>query len=152
RSPRIHESLGLHVDAGLAEVLRGTAHLEDALTAGDGSPLHVLPGRVAPPVAPLPPNPSELLASRAMRDLVEKLAARFDCVVLDVPPMLGLPDAKTVTELCDGILFVVRAHVTPREDIEAALDVLDGGRVLGTILNEADAHPELYGSRGRGAH
>ncbi len=142
RSPRVHDSLGLQVDAGLAEVLRGTANIEDALTAVDGSSLQVLPVRA------LPQNPSELLASRGMRELVEKLAARFDWVVLDVPPTLGLPDAKTVTELCDGILFVVRAHATPVEDVEGALDVLDRGRVLGMILNEADSNPELYGYSG----
>jgi capsular exopolysaccharide synthesis family protein len=138
RRPRVHESLGLRVDAGLAEVLRGTAELDDALVPLEGTALQVLP------VRSLPANPSELLASGRMRELVEKLGARFDWLVLDVPPTLGLPDAKTVADVCDAILFVVRAHSTPREDAEAALDILDRSRVLGVVLNEADMDPARY--------
>jgi capsular exopolysaccharide synthesis family protein len=139
RRPRIHESLGLRVEAGLGEVLRGVAELDDALLAVDASPLRVLP------VRSLPPNPSELLASGAMRELVGKLVARFDRVILDLPPLIGLPDAKVVCDLCDGILMVVRAHETPREEVEAALELIDRSRLLGVVLNEADAVPERYG-------
>lgn len=142
RKPRVHHSLGLQVDTGLAEVLAGAADLEAALVPVEGSTLQVLP------VRSLPSNPAELLASGAMRELVEKLMARCDWVILDVPPTLGLPDAKVVTGLCDAILFVVRAHATPREDIEAALEILDRSRVLGIVLNEADAEPERYGYPG----
>jgi capsular exopolysaccharide synthesis family protein len=138
RRPRVHESLGIPVEAGLAEVLAGTAELEDALVPVDGSPLQVLPVRA------LPPNPSELLASGRMRDLIEKLGTRFDRVVLDVPPTLGLPDAKVVTDLCDGVLFVVRAHSTPREDVEAALEILDRSRILGVVLNGTDIESARY--------
>lgn len=142
RRPRVHESLGLAVEAGLAELLQGAAELDDALVPLDGSALQVLP------VRSLPANPSELLASGRMREVIEKLAARFDHVVLDVPPTLGLPDAKVVTELCDGILFVVRAHATPREDVEAALEVLDRDRVLGVVLNGTDPEPSPYAAAG----
>jgi capsular exopolysaccharide synthesis family protein len=138
RRPRVHESLGLPVEAGLAEVLRGTAELDDAMVPLEGSALQVLP------VRSLPPNPSELLASGRMRELIEKLGARFDRVVLDVPPTLGLPDAKVVTDLCDGTLFVVRAHQTPRDDVEAALEILDRSRVLGVVLNGTDLEAPRY--------
>jgi Mrp family chromosome partitioning ATPase len=100
------------------------------------------------PVRALPPNPSELLASGRMRELIEKLGTRFDRLVLDVPPTLGLPDAKTVSEVCDAVLFVVRAHETPREDAEQALEVLDRSRVLGIVLNESDADAARYGYQG----
>jgi len=139
RRPRVHESLGLRVDAGLAEVLRGTAELDEALLPLEGTALQVLP------VRSLPQNPSELLASGRMRELIEKLGTRFDRLVLDVPPTLGLPDAKIVCDLCDAILFVVRAHATPREDADAALDILDRTRVLGVVLNEANADAARYG-------
>jgi Mrp family chromosome partitioning ATPase len=72
------------------------------------------------------------------------LAARFDRLILDVPPTLGLPDAKTVCDLCDAILFVVRAHWTPSGDADAALDILDRSRVLGVVLNEADMDSTRY--------
>jgi capsular exopolysaccharide synthesis family protein len=142
RRPRVHESLGLRVEAGLAEILRGAAELEDALVTVEGTALQVLPVRA------LPPNPSELLASGRMRELVEKLVVRFDRVIFDLPPMLGLPDAKVVSDLCDGVLFVVRAHLTPQEDVESALEVIDRSRLLGIVLNDADAAPERYGYAG----
>jgi protein-tyrosine kinase len=139
RSPRVHESLGLRVEAGLGEVLRGTAEVDEALVAVEGSALQVLPVRT------LPQNPSELLASGRMREVLEKLVARFDVVILDAPPTLGLPDAKIVTGVCDGILLVVRAHTTPQEDAQTSLEVLDRDRVLGVVLNEADVNVGRYG-------
>ena len=64
-----------------------------------------------------------------------------------LPPALGMPDAKTVTELCDGIVLVVQADSTPREDVEATLDVLDRRRLLGLVLNGAEAGVERYDYR-----
>ena len=141
RNPRLDQSLGLRVDAGIVEVLRGEAGLDEALLPVDGTSLSVLP------VRSLPPNPSELLASAAMRELVEKLATKFDRVVFDLPPTLGLPDSSVVSELCDGILFVLRATHTPRRDAEEALAVLDRERLLGVVLNDVEMEPNLPGYR-----
>ena len=131
RQPAIAASLGLRVDAGLAEVLADGAELEDAVVRVEGSELEVLP------VRGIPPNPSELLASEGMRKLLETLTGRYDRVILDLPPTLGLPDAKTVSEQCDGVVFVVRADVTPEPEVASALDVIDRRRVLGMVMNGA---------------
>jgi capsular exopolysaccharide synthesis family protein len=129
REPSVATSLGLRVDAGLAEVLAGTAQIEEAVVHVDATTLDVLP------VRGLPQNPSELLASDPMEKLMATLASRYDLVVLDLPPTLGLPDAKTMSQLCDGVVFVVRADVTPEPDVVAALEVLGRERVLGLVLN-----------------
>ena len=71
------------------------------------------------------------------QDLMEQLSS-YDRVILDMPPTLGLPDAKTICQLCDGVLFVVRADVTPASEVESALEVLDRDRVLGLIMNGAE--------------
>jgi capsular exopolysaccharide synthesis family protein len=142
RMPRIHESLGLRVDAGLAEVLRGDAQLDEAIVGAEGSALSVLP------VRQLPENPAELLGSVRMRELVEKLSTDYDRVIFDAPPILGLPDAKVVSDLCAGVLFVIRAHATPQEEVAAALEVIGRERLLGMVLNEADANPSRYGYDG----
>jgi len=131
REPQVHRTLGLRPETGLAEVLTDQASLDDAIIKVDGINLEVLPVRA------LPPNPSELLASPKMRQIVEELARNYDTVVLDSPSTLGIPDAKSVSELTDGLLFVVRADQTPEEEVEAALDVLDRRRVLGLVLNDA---------------
>jgi Mrp family chromosome partitioning ATPase len=92
-----------------------------------------------------PDNPSELLASDRMRTLLEEMAQSYDRIILDTPATLGLPDSKIVTGLCDGVVVVVRADVTPREEVGAVLDILDRRRILGMILNGADISRESYG-------
>lgn len=139
RNPKVHRSLGLRPDAGLGEVLEGEATLEKAVMRVEGTSLDVLAVRSQPP------NPSELLAGPRMRSLIEELVARYDLVVLDTPSTLALPDAKTVSELTDGLVLVVRADMTPKEDVEAALDVLDRRHVLGLVLNGAQVDEAYYG-------
>jgi Mrp family chromosome partitioning ATPase len=135
----IHTSLGLEPRAGIAEVLLDRSTLDEAIIKVDNLNLDVLGVRYAPP------NPSELLASSQMRNLVQELCSRYDRVVFDTPATLGLPDSKIVSELCDGLVMVVRADVTPREDVRAALDVLDQQRLLGLVLNGVDTSRERYG-------
>ncbi len=129
RNPSIHTSLGVEPAVGLGEVLMGSACLEEAITKIDTVNMDVLLVRGRPT------NPSELLASVGMREMVEEVAELYDQVILDTPACLGLPDAKTVSELSDGIVLVVRAGVTPKEDVETMLEILDQRRILGMVLN-----------------
>ena len=80
-----------------------------------------------------------------MKRLLEELVGRYDRIILDTPATLGLPDSKIVAELCDGVVLVVRAGVTPREEVAAVLEVLDRRRILGVILNGAEISRESYG-------
>lgn len=139
RRPKVHWTLGLQPQVGLAEVLLNRATVDEAILKLDGVNLDVLP------VRSVPSNPSELLASPEMRRLIEEAAGRYDRVILDTPACLGLPDAKTISELCDGLVMVVRADVTSQEDVRAALDILDRRRVVGLVLNGSDATREQYG-------
>jgi len=139
RSPKVHAALGIRPEAGLAEVLTGEASLDKAVSRVEGTSLDVLPVRTKPS------NPSELLASTRMRSLMEELVARYDLVILDTPSTLALPDAKTVSELTDGLVMIVRADSTPQDDVQAALDVLDRRRVLGLVLNGAHVDEAYYG-------
>jgi capsular exopolysaccharide synthesis family protein len=139
RRPKVHLTLGLQPQVGLAEILLNQATLDEAVVKLDGVNLDVLP------VRSVPSNPSELLASPEMKRLIEEAVSRYDRVILDTPACLGLPDAKSVSELCDGLVMVVRAGVTPQEEVRAALDILDRSRVVGTVLNGSEATREQYG-------
>ena len=139
RRPKVHQTLGLQPGVGLAEVLMNQCSVDDAILKLDGVNLDILPVRA------IPSNPSELLASPEMRRLIEEVSARYDRIILDTPACLGLPDAKTVSELCDGLVMVVRASQTPQEEVRAALDVLDRRRVVGMVLNGSEATREQYG-------
>ena len=139
RRPKIHESLCLEPKTGLAEILLGRASLDEALLSVEGMELEVLPVKMRPP------NPSELLASAEMTRLIEDLSHRYDRVILDTPACLGLPDSKVVSELCDGLVMVVRADRTARQDVAAALDILDRRRVIGMVLNDCAVGRHQYG-------
>ena len=139
RKPKIHQALGLRPEAGLAEVLSDTVSLDAAILKVEGMNLEVLAVRGKPA------NPSELLSGPRMRELVEDVARRYDRVILDTPAALGVPDAKAVVELCDGLILVVRADVTPHEEIESALEILDRRRLLGLVLNGAQVDQGRYG-------
>jgi capsular exopolysaccharide synthesis family protein len=139
RKPKVHLALGLRPEAGLAEVLTGTKSLDEAILKVEGMNLEVLAVRGRPP------NPSELLSSANMVELVEELAKRYDRVILDTPAALGMPDAKAVAELADAIVLVVRADVTARRDVEAAVELMDRRRLLGLLLNGAHMAQGRYG-------
>ena len=139
RKPKVHVSLGLRPEAGLAEVLTQQVSLEQAILKIEGMNLEVLGVRGKPS------NPSELLSSQRMRDLIEDVAARYDRVVIDTPAALGVPDAKAVVELCDGVVLVVRADLNAQQDVEAALEILDRKRMVGLILNGAHVDHGRYG-------
>ncbi len=139
RRPKIHPALGLRPETGLAEVLTGASSIDEAIVSAEGLALDVLP------VCGRPPNPSELLGSSEMSRLIEEASGRYDRVILDTPAALGLPDAKAVSELCDGIVMVVRADVTAQSDIEAVLEILDRQRILGLLINGVDTDQGRYG-------
>lgn len=139
RKPKIHTAMGIRPELGLAEVLTGEATADQAIEAIGGTQLDVLAVRGRPT------NPSELLASMAMRKLLDELVERYDRIVLDTPAVLGVPDAKAVAEICDGIVMIVRADSTAQHDVEAALEVLDRGKILGLVLNGVRVEQGRYG-------
>ena len=139
RRPQVHKTLGLRPETGLAEVLMDRATLDDSIVSVEGVNLDVLP------VRSLPGNPSELLGSEKMQTLIEDASGRYDRIVFDTPAALGLPDAKVVCDLCDGLILVVRADVTSQHDVQATLETLDRRRVLGMILNGTPADQGRYG-------
>jgi capsular exopolysaccharide synthesis family protein len=139
RRPKIHPALGLKPETGLAEVLAGASSIDDAILSAEGVALDVLP------VCGRPANPSELLSSSEMSLLVEEISSRYDRVIIDTPAALGLPDAKAVSDLCDGMVMVVRADVTARSDLEAVLEILDRQRILGLLINGVDVDQGRYG-------
>jgi capsular exopolysaccharide synthesis family protein len=139
RRPRVHSALGLRPKAGLAEVLCGDATFEEAVSRTEGADLDVLA------VRDRPANPSELLGSPGMRDLIAAVAKRYDRVILDTPAALGLPDAKAVGDQCDGLVMVVRADKTRQEDVQSVLEILGRGRVLGVVLNGTSVDQNRYG-------
>jgi Mrp family chromosome partitioning ATPase len=80
-----------------------------------------------------------------MRNLIDEVSERYDRVIFDSPAVLGLPDAKIISDLSDGVVLVVRADSTSEQDVETLLDILDRKRILGMLLNGAKVDQARYG-------
>ena len=142
RKPSIHRTLNLDNQTGLTHYLAGG----DAQPVDITKPTHI--GNLfAIPAGPLPPNPAELLSSARMVALLTLAAEKFDQVILDSPPLLGLADALIIGNLCEGTLLTVEMGSTPRGYVQGALKRLRGARVhvLGAILTKLEARPGAYG-------
>ncbi|ROQ17734.1 MULTISPECIES: polysaccharide biosynthesis tyrosine autokinase [unclassified Curtobacterium] len=137
RRPTMGTYLGIESRVGLSTVLTRQVQLDDAVqVVGADNPLHVLAaGRV-------PPNPSELLSSSRMVDLVRQLEASYDYVIVDAPPILPVTDPAVLGAICSGVLLVASVNgQTKRADFVAAELTLRqvGARVLGLVVNRLPA-------------
>jgi capsular exopolysaccharide synthesis family protein len=130
RRPKVSDYLGIEGAVGLSNVLAGLAEYDDVVQPWGRHEFWVLPGGF------VPPNPSELLGSRAMAELVARVRERFDVVLIDAPPLLPVTDAAVVAKLADGAVLAVRHGHTSRARVTAAatsLRTIDV-RLLGTVL------------------
>lgn len=141
RRPRVGEYMGLDGSVGLTDVLIGRVELDDVLQPwGKGGNLKVLAS------GPLPPNPSELLGSRLMSDLLHDLQSRA-LVILDAPPLLPVTDAAILSTIASGVVVVVAAQRTHREQVRQAVESLRGvdAHIFGAVFNMAPAKgPDAY--------
>ena len=149
RLPRLADTMGLEGVVGLTDVLIGRADLQDVLQPWGRGTLYVLPaGRI-------PPNPSELLGSKAMVSLIESLTSSFDYVLIDAPPLLPVTDAAILSKLTSGAIVVAAAGRTTRHELQSAMRTLDhiGGRVLGVVMTMLPTKgPDAYGYGNYGAY
>jgi capsular exopolysaccharide synthesis family protein len=131
RRPRLAEYLGMEGAIGLTDALVGRAELDDLLQPwGDGR-LQVLAS------GPTPPNPSELLGSHQMGELMREMERRADLVLLDAPPLLPVTDAAVLTAHASGAIVVVRSGHTTREQARRAVEILRAvdAHLYGAVLN-----------------
>ena len=138
RRSRLHQVLGAPATPGLTEYLRGEADEIAVIQRGLEGNLCFIPG--GSPVS----NPSELLLGARMKQLLELLTPVFDWLVLDSPPALPVHDASLLADLCDGVLFVVRAGKTDFEIAEKASSEFRDKKLLGVVLNRVEKN-ESYG-------
>jgi capsular exopolysaccharide synthesis family protein len=132
RKPTLHRYFDRDPAPGLADVLQGRWPLGDALERV-GANLRLLPSGD-------PPNrPAELLQSQTMDRLFAALREKFDFIIVDCPPVLGLADSLSIAPLVDAVILVARAESSKQGAIRAAVDQLEqvGAVIWGTVLNDA---------------
>jgi capsular exopolysaccharide synthesis family protein len=140
RRPRMHEALGRSQEPGLSNVLVGESSLADAARPTTVQNLSVLAA------GHIPPNPAELLGSQRYLDVIADLKKRFDWVIIDAPPVMPVTDAAIVSNTAGGVLFVIGAEMTPRQNAQAALEQLRGAnaRFVGAVLNRVHIQRHSY--------
>jgi succinoglycan biosynthesis transport protein ExoP len=129
---------------GLSSVLTGTGQIDQSLFQ-----VPDLPGLWFISTGPQSPNPSDLLASQAMQELLETLRGRFEHIVVDTPPVLMVTDATVLSSIVDGVILVAESRVTAREALARAHRILEsaGANILGCVLNKLDLkYDGHYGS------
>jgi capsular exopolysaccharide synthesis family protein len=142
--PRLHTLFGLNGRQGLTDSLL-EGDVDGNLQLSEVSELRVLPS------GPLPPNPSAVVASQRLRELVAGLAEEADLVLLDSAPLLAVADALALAALADGVLLVLDAGQSRRQDARRALESVQrtGARVVGVVLNRVAMPQEAYYYGGR---
>ncbi len=129
RKPTIHSLFALKNRTGLAETLTGKCSVRDAINAGVRTKLDVMTAGM------IPPNPSELLGSDNMYDLVSLLHDYYDYILIDSPPVNVVTDSQLLNPVAAGILFVARESVTTHSALKKAMQSIElaDGHVLGVI-------------------
>ena len=141
RRPTTHIAMGIESDKGLANFLNGECDLDEIITKTDHENLDFIT------FGAIPPNPSELLSSDGMKDMVKQLESRYDYIIFDTPPVNMVIDAIPLIGLCDGVVVVIKHKSTTYPDLNRALDVLrrNDAKILGVIIN---AVPTVETSKG----
>jgi polysaccharide biosynthesis transport protein len=153
RKPRVHKVFG-NGDAKLGLGL--SSYLSDSsLKVSDLVRQNRIPGLFFLTAGPIPNDPFLLLQSERMTEFIDESRAAFDYVVIDSPPILGLPDVPIICNKADGVVMVARQGHIGRHELKEAMDLLSsvsGARLLGVVMNMAHApgwygYSSKYGSR-----
>ena len=140
RKPTVHYTFRLINTEGLSNLLTKRAKLTDVLTKTDVDNLYVITS------GPIPPNPAELLSSRAMHDFMTEALGIFDIIIFDTPPLLAVTDAQILSSQVDGTVLVVASGKTEKDAALEARDLLQKSqaRILGVVLNRQPIKNSRY--------
>jgi polysaccharide biosynthesis transport protein len=140
RRPRCHELLNCEANPGLTEVLTGLCKLEDAIQPTAVKGLFFLSAGLNPP------NPSELLGSRKMREVLAAVESVYDHVLIDSAPILPVSDTVVLSTMVDGVVVVASAKTAKKLVRDACYRILHhvSAKILGIVLNNVDTEQRGY--------
>ncbi|MBM7567312.1 capsular exopolysaccharide synthesis family protein [Paenibacillus sacheonensis] len=140
REPSLHAVFNMSNRNGLTSILSNQVEWREIFKESVTDNLTVLTS------GPIPPNPSELLSSRRMQELLEELKEEFDIILFDTPPILVVTDGLVVSNYCDGVILVVVSGKVDKELVVKAKANLEhvNARIAGVVLNKMNAK---YGKR-----
>lgn len=139
RKPSVHKNFKVSNLEGLSDVLVGKVKLDDVVQKRNDNLFIITSGKI-------PPNPSEMLSSKAMTDLIEILKTKYDLIILDTAPIGAVTDAQIISTKVDGTIIVVRANRTKRDIVVSAKESLEkvGANILGCVLHAVENKKGKY--------
>ena len=139
RKPSIHKKFKISNMSGTAELLLRKESFEDVANFYNENLTIITAGKI-------PPNPSEMLSSRAMTAFIKEMKNEFKYIILDTPPLQAVTDAQVLSTKADGVLLVVRAGSTKRDAVLNSVDLIKKvqGKVIGTVLNGVENKKNSY--------
>lgn len=140
RKPTVHYSFSASNIVGLTSILTKEVDLEGAISKTYIPNLDILTS------GPIPPNPSELLNSKAMETLMKNLNERYEYIVYDTPPLLAVTDPQIIANRCDGVVMVVASRKTSKDRALKAKELLEKAkaRIIGVIVNRVESKKGEY--------
>lgn len=131
RRPKLNRLLNISNTSGLSNLLMDSSQMDATIVSHETYGIDFLLS------GDIPPNPSELLASARMQKLLTALRERYDYIIIDSPPVNMVIDAVVLSEMCDGVLFVVKAEQSERGAVIHAIDQLEyaKAKILGFLFN-----------------
>lgn len=141
RNPTVHKNFNLSNKVGLSSCISMGTALSDAVQKTSIEGLYALTGGV------IPPNPSELLGSEQMKNVLQRAKEQYDYVLIDTPPVMPVTDALIVGRFVDGMILVI---ASAEIKVEMARDVKNqlvnaGAKILGVVLNKVRSEHHGYG-------
>jgi capsular exopolysaccharide synthesis family protein len=140
RKPTAHYTFNVNNTFGFTSVLTRQKELEDAVNQTNVENLDLLT------CGPIPPNPAELLSSKAMNWFLTSVYEEYDMVIFDTPPVLAVTDAQVLANQCDGTILVVSSGTTEVDKATKAKELLDAAKakLLGVVLNNREMKDTNY--------
>ena len=131
RRPVIHSIFNLQKDKGITNYLMNRLTFEEVLKPSIIDNLFIVTS------GPIPPNPSEILASQEMKRFIQEAKDQFDVILFDSPPVIAVTDAAILSADVDGVVLVVKAHQTHRDAVRRAKTLLENvsANIFGSLLN-----------------
>lgn len=139
RKPSLHKKFRISNMVGLSDLLKGKESLREAVHKYNDYLDILTSGKV-------PPNPSEMLGSRSMENLIERLKNEYDIIIIDSAPLQAVTDAQILSRKADGTILVVRAEKTKRDSVMQAKELLQkvDANILGVVLNGVENIRKKY--------
>ena len=142
RKPSVHKVLGVDQSRGLSTYLSRSVDIDEVIQKLPISNLSLLP------CGPIPPNPSEMISSAKMKQMLQSLTEIYDHIIIDSPPLLKVTDPVILSTMVDGVILVVHGGKSTRDVVRRTRQELSiaGAKIFGVVLNNVDAHSEGYDS------